>query len=123
MQPNVNQFDVDRPEMSFHDIITVYQNMINAVDDDTFLLIWHEAAFPFRLPKGYDKYKTIFDYHFRQTKYFKKQLVGCDMFELDEKSFYNSALFVDGDKIVKTYQHYNQIIKWWIFYLKLQKLI
>lgn len=103
MQPNINQFDVEGPKMTFNDIINVYRDMINAVEDDTFLLIWHEAAFPFRLPKGYDKYKTLWDYHFRRVKYFKRQLVGCDMFQLDGTKFYNSALFVDGDKIAKIY--------------------
>ncbi len=103
MQPNINQFDVDAPAMTFSDIIAVYKEMVNSMDDDTFLLIWHEAAFPFRLPKGYNRYKDIWDYHFRGAKYFKKQLVGCDMFQIDGNKYFNSALFVDGKFIVKVY--------------------
>lgn len=103
LQPNINQYDVNRKNLTYAGIRNRFRNLINEMDDDIDLLIWPEASFPIRLYKGSKDFKRIWEKYFPETKLFKHQLIGVDLVDNRRKVYHNSAAFVADGVIEKTY--------------------
>ena len=104
MQPAINQYDINAKEENVFEMIDVFVNQINSFDRDTELVVWHEAAMPLRIPVGFDSFDYIMERYFPRAYNFPNQIVGMDMVDRSELSFFNAAGFVQNGKIRKIYK-------------------
>ncbi len=103
LQANINQFEANSKIKKSSDIVKIYTNMLNKLDKDTDLVVWHEAAFPFAIPKGYTNFKKIWKNYFKKAPLFSQQIVGIDVVDYLRHKQYNSAGFIKNGKIAKVY--------------------
>jgi len=104
MQPAINQYDINAKEETVFDMIDVFVDQINSFDRDTDLLVWHEAAMPLRIPVGFDNFNYVMERYFSRAYNFPNQIVGMDMVDREELSFFNAAGFIQNGKIQKIYK-------------------
>lgn len=104
MQPAINQYDINSKEENVYDMIDVFVNQINSFDRDTDLVVWHEAAMPLRIPIGFDNFNYVMERYFTRAYNFPNQIVGMDMVDREELSFFNAAGFIQDGKIRKIYK-------------------
>lgn len=103
LQPNINQDDVNDKERLFDEIMSKYSVMINSLDKDTELLVWHEAALPIRIPRGFTDFRRVWDKFFPDTVLFNRQIIGLDIVDVAQERYYNSAGFIENGRIAKVY--------------------
>lgn len=104
MQPAINQYDINAKEENVFEMIDVFVNQINSFDRDTDLVVWHEAAMPLRIPIGFDNFDYVMERYFTRAYNFPNQIVGMDMVDREELSFFNAAGFIQDGKIRKIYK-------------------
>ena len=104
MQPAINQYDINAKEENVFEMIGVFVNQINSFDRDTDLVVWHEAAMPLRIPIGFDNFDYVMERYFTRAYNFPNQIVGMDMVDREELSFFNAAGFIQDGKIRKIYK-------------------
>ena len=104
MQPAINQYDINSKEENVFEMIDVFVNQINGFDRDTDLVVWHEAAMPLRIPIGFENFNYIMERYFTRAHIFPNQIVGMDMVDREELSFFNAAGFIQDGKIRKIYK-------------------
>lgn len=104
MQPAINQYDINAKEENVFEMLRVFIDQLNTFDRDTDLVVWHEAAMPLRIPTGFDNFDYIMERYFTRAYNFPNQIVGMDMVDRDELSFFNAAGFVQNGKINKIYK-------------------
>ena len=104
MQPAINQYDINVKESTVFEMIDVFVKQLNSFDRDSDLVVWHEAAMPLRIPVGFDNFDYVMERYFPQAYNFPNQIVGMDMVDREELSFFNAAGFVQDGKIRKIYK-------------------
>jgi len=104
MQPAINQYDINSKEENVYDMIDVFVSQINSFDRDTDLVVWHEAAMPLRIPIGFENFNYVMERYFTRAYNFPNQIVGMDMVDRSDLSFFNAAGFVQDGKIRKIYK-------------------
>lgn len=105
MQPAINQFDINQREVNVFNIIGSLTSQLNTFDDDSELVVWHEAAMPFRIPVGFTDFQYIMDKYFPDAKNFRNHIVGMDMVNNEFQSeYYNAAGFIQDGEIKKIYR-------------------
>ncbi len=104
MQPAINQYDINAKEENVFEMLRVFIDQINTFDRDTDLVVWHEAAMPLRIPMGFDNFDYIMERYFTRAYNFPNQIVGMDMVDRNELSFFNAAGFIQDGKIRKIYK-------------------
>ena len=104
MQPAINQYDINSKEENVFQLIDVFVNQLNSFDRDTDLVVWHEAAMPLRIPTGFDNFDYVMERYFTRAYNFPNQIVGMDMVDRGEMSFFNAAGFVQDGKIRRIYK-------------------
>jgi apolipoprotein N-acyltransferase len=103
LQANINQFEANSKIKNSYDIIKIYKKMLNKIDKNTDLVVWHEASFPFAFPKGYSDFKKIWNKYFKNTPLFSQQIIGIDLVDYLRHKQYNSAAFIKNGKIAEIY--------------------
>ena len=104
MQPAINQYDINTKESNVFKMIDVFVSQLNSFDQDSDLVVWHEAAMPLRIPVGFENFNYIMERYFPRAHNFPNQIVGMDMVDREEMSFFNAAGFVQEGKIRKIYK-------------------
>ena len=104
MQPAINQYDINAKEENVFEMLRVFIDQLNSFDRDSDLVVWHEAAMPLRIPIGFDNFDYVMDRYFARAYNFPNQIVGMDMVDREELSFFNAAGFVQDGKIRKIYK-------------------
>ncbi|MBP5406999.1 apolipoprotein N-acyltransferase [bacterium] len=104
MQPAINQYDINAKESNVFEMIDVFVSQLNSFDRDSDLVVWHEAAMPLRIPVGFENFSYIMERYFPRAYDFKNQIVGMDMVDREELSFFNAAGFVQDGKIRRIYK-------------------
>ena len=104
MQPAINQYDINAKEENVFEMLRVFIDQLNTFDRDTDLVVWHEAAMPLRIPMGFDNFDYIMERYFTRAYNFPNQIVGMDMVDRNELSFFNAAGFIQDGKIRKIYK-------------------
>ena len=104
MQPAINQYDINTKESNVFEMIDVFVTQLNSFDRDSDLVVWHEAAMPLRVPVGFDNFDYIMERYFPRAYNFPNQIVGMDMVDRGELSFFNAAGFIQDGKIRKIYK-------------------
>lgn len=104
MQPAINQYDINAKEENVFEMLRVFIDQLNTFDRDTDLVVWHEAAMPLRIPIGFDNFDYVMERYFTRAYNFPNQIVGMDMVDREELSFFNAAGFVQDGKIRKIYK-------------------
>lgn len=104
MQPAINQYDINMKESTVFEMIDVFVNQLNSFDRDSDLVVWHEAAMPLRIPVGFDNFDYVMERYFPRAYNFPNQIVGMDMVDREELSFFNAAGFIQDGKIRKIYK-------------------
>ncbi len=104
MQPAINQYDINAKEDTVFEMLGVFIDQLNTFDRDTDLVVWHEAAMPLRIPTGFEDFDYVMDRYFARAYNFPNQIVGMDMVDRSELSFFNAAGFIQDGKIRKIYK-------------------
>ncbi|MBP5201608.1 apolipoprotein N-acyltransferase [bacterium] len=104
MQPAINQYDINAKEETVFEMLSVFIDQLNSFDRDTDLVVWYEAAMPLRIPIGFDNFDYVMERYFARAYNFPKQIVGLDMVDRTDMSYYNAAGFVQDGKIREIYK-------------------
>lgn len=104
MQPAINQYDINAKEETVFEMLKVFIEQLNSFDRDTDLVVWYEAAMPLRIPVGFDNFDYVMDRYFPRAYNFPNQIVGLDMVDKTDMSYYNAAGFVQDGKIREIYK-------------------
>ncbi len=106
LQPNFGQEVVNAKSDQLPVIVGRFTDLLKRVPSDTDLVIWHEAAMPIRIPRGFDDFGKLWRRFFPDAPQFPKQIVGLDIVDLSDRShplYYNSAGFIEGDRVAAVY--------------------
>ena len=104
MQPAINQYDINAKEDTVFEMLRVFIDQLNSFDHDTDLVVWYEAALPLRIPIGFDDFNYVMDRYFPRAYNFPNQIVGLDMVDRLDMSYYNAAGFIQNGRIRKIYK-------------------
>ncbi len=106
LQPNFGQEIVNAKSDQLPVMVERFTNLLKRVPADTDLVVWHEAALPVRIPRGFTDFGKLWRRFFPDAPQFPKQIIGLDIVDLSDRSrprYYNSAGFIEGDRIAAIY--------------------
>mgnify|MGYP000204744762 CR=1 FL=1 len=106
LQPNFGQEVVNAKSDQLPVIVQRFTQLLRQIHSNTDLIVWHEAAMPVRIPRGFSDFGKLWRRFFPDAPRFPKQIIGLDIVDLSDKNrprYYNSAGFIEGDRIAAVY--------------------
>ncbi len=106
LQPNIGQEIINAKSDQMKMIVDRFTALLEKVPKDTDLVVWHEAAMPVRVPRGFSDFNKLWNKFFPDAPQFPQQIIGLDIVDIsnpDDFKYYNAAGFIDDGRIAKVY--------------------